>query len=282
METTSDLKAKKSLGQNFLKSERALNSIIKASDLKQEDFVVEIGPGKGALTIKLLESEAGVLAIEKDNRMCEFLKDNFKNSLNKNFSLLCGDILEMDLEKLKSIATKYKLIANIPYYITGAIIRKFLSGVHQPERMVLLMQKEVAERIIAKNQKESLLSISVKAYCEPVFIEVVKAGSFVPAPSVDSAIVLFQNISKKNFTENNIGEDLFFEVLNAGFAHKRKILLSNLKDWQKRKSKNQGVDNKNLAKINFSEIFKKLKLDSKIRAENLKTGQWFEITQEIN
>lgn len=272
MEISTDLKAKKSLGQNFLKSDKALNSIIKAADLNHENFVVEIGPGKGALTIKLLESGAGVLAIEKDERMCEFLKENFKDSLDKNFSLLCGDILEMDLEKLRVVASKYKLIANIPYYITGAIIRKFLSGTHQPERMVLLMQKEVAERIIAKDQKGSLLSISVKAYCEPVFIEVVKAGSFVPAPSVDSAIVLFQNISKKNFTDNSVSEDLFFKVLNAGFAHKRKMLLSNLKELQKEKD---------FTRLNMSEIFSKINLDPKIRAENLTVGQWFQIVKEF-
>jgi 16S rRNA (adenine1518-N6/adenine1519-N6)-dimethyltransferase len=273
MELSSDLKAKKSLGQNFLKSEKALNSIIKVADLKPDDFVVEIGPGKGALTIKLLESGAGVLAIEKDERMCDFLKENFKESLDKNFSLLCGDILETDLEKLRALAKKYKLIANIPYYITGAIIRKFLSGVHQPERMVLLMQKEVAERIIAKDQKGSLLSISVKAYCEPIFIETVKAGSFVPAPKVDSAIVLFQNISKKNFTDNNISEDLFFKVLNTGFAHKRKMLLSNLKDLQKEKK---------FAHININEIFSKIKLDPKIRAEKLSVLNWLELSKNFS
>lgn len=272
MEISSDLKAKKSLGQNFLKSEKALNSIIEAADLKPEDFVVEIGPGKGALTIKLLESGAGVLAIEKDERMCDFLKDTFKESLDKNFFLLCGDILETDLEKLKSIASKYKLIANIPYYITGAIIRKFLSGTHQPERMVLLMQKEVGERIIARDQKESLLSISVKIYCEPVFIETVKAGSFVPAPKVDSAIILFKNISKKYFIDNNINEDTFFKILNAGFAHKRKMLLGNLKDIQKEKD---------FAHINLNEIFSKLNLDPKIRAENVSVGQWVELVKEL-
>jgi len=272
MELSTDLKAKKSLGQNFLKSEKALNSIIAAADLDPKDFVVEIGPGKGALTIKLLESGAGVLAIEKDERMCEFLNDNFKDYLNKNFSLLCGDILEIDLEKLKAVTTKYKLIANIPYYITGAIIRKFLSGNHQPERMVLLMQKEVAERIVSRDKKESLLSISVKVYCQPVFIETVKAGSFVPAPKVDSAIVLFQNISKKNFTENNINEDLFFKVLNTGFAHKRKMLLSNLKYLQKEKD---------LAHININEIFLKLNLDLKIRAEKLTVGDWVGIVREF-
>jgi 16S rRNA (adenine1518-N6/adenine1519-N6)-dimethyltransferase len=273
MELNSDLKAKKSLGQNFLKSEKALNSIIAAADLKPNDFILEIGPGKGALTIKLLENGVSVLAVEKDERMCEFLKEVFRNNLDKNFFLLCGDILETDLDKLKTIAKNYKLIANIPYYITGAIIRKFLSENHQPERMVLLMQKEVAERIVARDEKESLLSISVKVYCEPVFVEVVKAGSFVPAPAVDSAIVLFKNISKKNFVDNNIDEELFFKVLNAGFAHKRKMLLGNLKELQKEKNS----ENKTFSKINFEEIFKKLNLDKKIRAEDLKVGDWVEI-----
>lgn len=277
MELNSDLKAKKSLGQNFLKSEKALNSIIAAADLKPNDFILEIGPGKGALTIKLLENGVSILAIEKDERMCEFLKEVFKNNLDKNFFLLCGDILETDLDKLKTIAKNYKLIANIPYYITGAIIRKFLSENHQPERMVLLMQKEVAERIVVRDEKESLLSISVKVYCEPVFVEVVKAGSFVPAPTVDSAIVLFKNVSKKNFTENNIDEELFFKVLNAGFAHKRKMLLGNLKELQKEKV----ADNKTFSKIDFEKIFEKLNLDKKIRAEDLKVGDWIEIIKLI-
>lgn len=273
MELSSDLKAKKSLGQNFLKSEKALNSIITAADLMAEDFVVEIGPGKGALTEKLLGAGVAVLAIEKDERMYEFLKEIFKDKVDKNLFLLNGDILETDLEKLKSIAIKYKLIANIPYYITGAIIRKFLSGTHQPEIMVLLMQKEVAERIIARDNKESLLSISVKAYCEPLYIETVKAGSFVPAPSVDSAIVLFKNISKNNFNKNNLNEDLFFKVLNTGFAHKRKILLGNLKELNKEKE---------FEKVDFTKIFETLNLNPKIRAENLRVEQWFGLIKYLH
>jgi 16S rRNA (adenine1518-N6/adenine1519-N6)-dimethyltransferase len=222
------IKAKKSLGQNFLKSQKAISEIINAGHINPDDTILEIGPGKGVLTEKLLEKAGKVIAIEKDLELISFLNEKFANEISsKKLLILNEDILEFS--DFSILTGTYKIIANIPYYITGAIIRKFLESKFQPERMVLLVQKEVAERIVARDKKESILSISVKAYGLPKYIEKVSARYFSPQPKVDSAILLIANISKKLFTENNISELVFFELVKTGFAHKRKVLSSNLK-----------------------------------------------------
>jgi 16S rRNA (adenine1518-N6/adenine1519-N6)-dimethyltransferase len=218
--------AKKSLGQNFLQSKGALRSIITAGKLSADDTVLEIGPGKGALTEGLLATGAKVIAVEKDRELISFLEEKF--GANKNFTLIEGDILLMNTKDLK--LKEYKLIANIPYYITGEIIRKFLEEKNQPKLMVLLVQKEVAERIVARDGKESILSIAIRAYATPKFVAKVPRGAFVPAPNVDSAIVAFENISKDFFTKNKVSEKDFFTVVKTGFAHKRKKLSGNLKE----------------------------------------------------
>ena len=224
------IKAKKSLGQNFLKSQKALAAIVDVGDVKAEDIILEIGPGKGALTEKLLKLAGKVVAVEKDHELISLLKEKFKEQIKKGkLEILEKDILDFDSEVLKFYDLPYKIIANIPYYITGAIIRKFLESNHQPERMVLLVQKEVALRIVARDGKESILSISVKAYGQPVYIDTVKKRYFSPEPKVDSSILLIENISKKLFIKNDISEEKFFEIVKTGFAHKRKMVSSNLK-----------------------------------------------------
>lgn len=279
-------KSKKSLGQNFLKSKLALTKLIQAGEVEKKDIILEIGPGKGVLTQKLL-SEAGlVIAVEKDKDLFIFLEEKFKQEISeKKLILLNEDILKFpySVDSLKfwqdvlefSITDKvfldsprkfsvenflcpsstllprvrsktlcppllkYKIIANIPYNITGAILKKFLTSENQPERMVLMIQKEVAQRIIgmkktptshkATQGKDSLLSISVKAYGEPKMIMKVPARYFSPAPKVDSAIILIKNISKDFFLKNKISEEKFWSILHLGFAHKRKKLSNNLK-----------------------------------------------------
>ena len=159
------IKAKKSLGQNFLKSKTALLAMIKAGEIISDDIVLEIGPGQGALTEKILETGAKVIAVEKDDRLIEVLDEKFAESVkNSQFTLIHGDILELDLNKMGLKNGNFKLIANIPYYITGLIFRKFLSGDIQPKKLVIMVQKEIADRIVARDGKESLLSLSVKAY----------------------------------------------------------------------------------------------------------------------
>lgn len=219
---------KKSLGQHFLTNTGIVASIAEAGLVSADDTVLEIGPGKGILTAELLKIGATVIAVEKDKELLPFLEEKFKNEIvKKQLVIINEDILDFSPETYNLQPETYKLVANIPYYITGAIIRKFLTEKHQPKKMVLLVQKEVAERIVAKTGKESLLSISVKVYGRPKYIKTIKAGSFTPPPKVDSAILLIDNISRGFF--DIISEERFFEILHAGFAHKRKQLFGNLK-----------------------------------------------------
>lgn len=220
---------KKGLGQNFLKSIPALKKIIEAGEISEQDIILEIGPGKGVLTKELLKKAGQVIAVEKDRDLFEFLQEKFKKEIKTNTLVLVHeDILQFTITNYK--LGNYKIIANIPYNITGAILKKFLTAENQPERMVLMMQNEVVQRILVRNKKESILSISVKAYGEPKYILKVPARYFSPAPKVDSAVILIQNISRKFFSENKISEKKFWEIVRAGFAHKRKKLAGNLKN----------------------------------------------------
>jgi 16S rRNA (adenine1518-N6/adenine1519-N6)-dimethyltransferase len=225
---------KKSLGQNFLKSISIVRRIVKAGEITSSDFVIEIGPGKGILTGALLETGATVVTIEKDSSLIPFLQEKFQEEImGGQLILVEGDILKFSVkeifDKAKKKISAYKLCANIPYYITGEIIRKFLEESDQPENMVLLLQREVAKRIVASDKKESILSLSVKVYGKPKYIETVKKTMFTPAPKVDSAVLLIENISKENFASENISSESFFKVIKRAFAHKRKKLSGNLK-----------------------------------------------------
>lgn len=238
--------AKKTLGQNFLKSQKALNQIIEAAGDLKDKTVLEIGPGMGSLTERLIKTPAKeIILIEMDNRLIPILEEKFKKEIkSKKIRMIHDDILKVDLNSIGIKKGEYSLIANIPYYITGAIIRNVIGGDMYPEKAVVLVQKEVAERIIARNKKESILSIAVKVIGLPKIIDKVPKGAFVPSPKVDSAILLIDKISKDNFlikseaikkdggneSKNNTNEKRFFDILHAGFAHKRKLLKSNLKE----------------------------------------------------
>lgn len=263
--------AKKSLGQHFLKSTKALKELVLAGELTQSDTVLEIGPGEGALTRALLATGATVVAIEKDERMREVLEQTFKNEiLAGKLQVYMGDVLEHTPVSLGLTHTPYKLIANIPYYITGAIIRKFLEETHQPERMVLLVQKEVALRMAAKNGEESILSVAVGIYGTPKYIATVPRGAFAPAPKVDSAIIALTNISRNAFGGDIPDlklEKLFFDILHTGFAHKRKFALRNCE--------------KIAPRAVLEEVWKMLNLDPTIRAEKINKQTWLEIANAL-
>ena len=224
------MRAKKSLGQNFLNSHAVAREIVASAKIAPSDTVLEIGPGKGFLTEGLLASGAHVIIVEKDDRMIPLLSDKFAQELlEKRLTLIHGDIVELlDTQTLK-LPKKYKVVANIPYYITGYILRAFLERGEKPETMVLMVQKEVADRIIARDKKESILSIALKAYGTPRLVKKVPARYFTPAPNVDSAVIAIENISNKYF-KNKSEEARFFEVMKTGFAHKRKQLAGNLRE----------------------------------------------------
>ena len=168
------------------------------------------------------------------------------------------EISATESEKLKD----YKIVANIPYYITGALIEKFLTEKNSPKSITFLVQKEVGERIMSRDKKESILSISIKVFGKPKYISTVPKGAFVPAPKVDSAIIHIADVSNKIFEENKITEQRFFEVVKAGFAHKRKQLGSNL----------EGIVSK--------QKFEQCGIDIKIRAEKLSVEDWICLAQD--
>ncbi len=224
------MRAKKSLGQNFLNSKTVAQDIVRAAELVSTDTVLEIGPGKGFLTEGLLASSAHIIAVEKDDRMIPLLEEKFADAISeKRFTLIHGDIVELLEKNTLALPVNYKLVANIPYYITGFILRAFLETKSKPERIILMLQKEVADRIVARDKKESILSIAIKAYGAPRIVKKVPARYFTPAPNVDSAVLAITNISSKNFPDT-ASEKRFFEIMKAGFAHKRKQLAGNLKN----------------------------------------------------
>ena len=218
-----EVKAKKSLGQNWLKNEKIVAEIVAAANLKPGETVVEVGPGQGVLTAALLNSGVKVIAIEKDDNLIGVLQEKFVAEIaNNKLEIIHHDALEFDPILINQ---SYKIVANLPYYITGEFLKKFLTTQHQPDLMVLMLQKEVAERI-ARDKKESVLSMSVKVYGEPKYVRTVSKGNFQPVPKVDSAILLIEKINKNNF--KNIKEEKFFKILKSGFSSKRKQLKNNL------------------------------------------------------
>ena len=261
-------RAKKSLGQNFLKSEAALSAMCTSGSVNNKDTVVEIGPGKGALTVKLLENAGRVIAIEKDRDLIKILEEKFSKDIEPGkLELIEGDILEFEPGNHGLVSGKYKIIANIPYNITGAIFKKFLSGSVKPDTMVLLVQKEVAQRIVASDGKESILSLSVKVYGTPKYIMKVGKRFFSPSPKVDSAIVAINGISEKSLLNKGL-EDKFFQIVKAGFAHTRKVLRKNLAEVGD--------------PLKIESMFKELNISTKARAEDISLPVWLSITKYLS
>lgn len=245
------------LGQHLLTNRGIAEAVVQAADVGSGDIVLEIGPGGGMLTAELLKVGAKVTAVEKDTAMGTLLKARFSTEIkNKQLILIEGDAREYTPDKVFP-KKSYKVAANIPYYITGELIRNCLTAKNQPTSLAFLIQKEVAERIV-RSKKESILSLSVKVYGTPVYVKTVKKGSFNPPPSVNSAIFAVKNISRKNFSK--ISEDHFFKIVKTGFAQKRKTLIGNLK--------------RIFAADTVESAYNELNLNKKIRAEDVPLETW--------
>lgn len=229
------LEPKKSLGQNFLFDENVLARIVAAAELTDQDQVLEIGPGLGALTRLLVARAATVTAVELDKRFIPILLRELEAFDNLN--LVRGDILELNPEDFFDLP--YKVVANVPYYITGAIIRHLLSSKPQPTLMVLTVQEEVAERITAVPPNMSLLAVSVQYYGQAQIVDKIKAGAFWPRPEVDSAVIRIDLNDGAQI--NTAGTDLFFNIVKAGFSQKRKQLQKNLRQLGYEKLQITGV-----------------------------------------
>lgn len=253
---TTTRRPKKSLGQHWLRSPSVLKKILAAADIGPQDTILEIGPGEGVLTAALMATGAHVVAIEKDERLAAALGQSYGT---EKLTLVTSDVLAIEPAALGFAPRRYCIVANIPYYITGAIIKKFLETDVQPERMILLVQKEVAERI-ARSKKESLVSLGVKAYGTPRYVATVPAGAFYPRPRVDSAILVIEHISRTQFQHRN--ERMFFGLLHRGFSQKRKLLRRNL-----------GITPERLSACGIA---------PDARAEDVTLDQWFKLTDTFS
>ena len=219
------LKAKKSLGQNFLVNAGVIQKILNAAKITNSDLIVEIGPGKGFLTEELRKKANRVIALEKDHRLISVLKNTFQGS--GNIEIIESDVLKFNPYSIfpspySIIHNPYKIVANIPYYITSHLLRTIFERWPQPTLIVLMVQKEVAQRIMAKPPDMNLLVLSVQFYAEPKIISYVSRGSFRPMPKVDSAIIrLVPNDNQRLTTPN---QQQLFKLIKTAFAGKRKQL----------------------------------------------------------
>ncbi len=218
------MKPKKWLGQHFLKNKKILEDICEVAELSKKDVVLEVGPGRGELTEFLAERAGKIIAVEKDHELIPYLHEKFKNV--KNVQIVQADILKTKDYKLKTI--NYKVVANLPYYITSRFLRTFLEAKTKPKLMVLMVQYEVAKRICAKPPEMNLLALSVQAYGRPKFLRKVPRGNFSPPPKVDSGVIKISGISDGWFRKNKISEKRFFEILRRAFQQKRKMLRNSI------------------------------------------------------
>ena len=217
------IQPKKSLGQNFLVEPAGLMKVIDAAELSGSEEVLEIGAGLGSLTYLLAQTCARVITVEIDRHMLEPLAEALKPFTN--VQIVPGDILELNPATLVS-QESYVVVANIPYYITSAIIRHLLEAAFKPSRVILTIQKEVAQRIVARDGKMSLLSLSVFVFGDPEIVSTIPAGSFFPAPDVDSAVLRIRLHPEPLIRSSQL--DLFFKLAHAGFGQKRKTLRNSL------------------------------------------------------
>lgn len=223
-----NISANKSLGQNFLIDDNVIESIVESANITENDLVIEIGPGLGTLTAKLLEKAKKVIAIELDNRMINILNDRF--ALYQNFELINEDVLKVDLQKLilENKAQKVKVVANLPYYITTPIIMKLLEDKLEIESITVMVQKEVAKRLTAKpgDKLSGAITYSVNYYCEPEEVIIVPNSSFIPEPEVESEVIKLNLRDKPPVQIEN--QEIFFKLIKASFMQRRKTLINGI------------------------------------------------------
>ena len=254
------LRADKKLGQNFLQDPFALESIAAAAEIQPTDTVLEVGPGMGSLTRYLAVAARQVIAVELDADLISPLETITKPY--NNVHIIHGDILKLSLKDLID-TPDYLVVANIPYYITSAIIRHLLENTLKPRRIVLTIQKEVANRICAKPGYMSLLALSVQVYGQPRILKHIPANAFFPAPKVDSAVLSVDIYSSPKVQLELI--DTFFKLIKAGFSQKRKTL---------RNSLSSGL---HISTAHAEELLTKAEIDPMRRAETLSIEEWHKL-----
>ena len=309
------LKPNKFLGQNFLIDRAVLKKIIEAADLSKADTVLEIGPGLGILTEELAKNAGGVIAVEKDKKMAEIVRNVLNDRNVRNVEIVERDILKTDISRLlfchpearesgpkdlrrmpvmdshpreilhRRMAVQndkhldYKVVANIPYYLTSRLIRKFLESENPPAEMILMLQKEVAQRICARPPKMSLLAVATQFYAIAKICAIVSKKSFWPQPKVDSAIIRIapypstgsgHSLLPEQSDQGERNRRLFFEVVKAGFTHPRKQLINNLTHSLK------------INRFQIATALKKIGLAPQQRAESLNVNDWIRLANVLN
>ena len=289
-----NIKPNKIMGQNFLVDNNILKKIIETANLNKNDTVLEVGPGLGVLTKELAEKAKKVITIEKDKEIVEILKKELENY--ENIEIICNDVLKILKDRvlerwagtalksyilakqgcankavpspdfLKTRSLNYKVVANIPYYLTSHLIRTLLESENQPKEIVLLIQKEVAQRICASIPRMNLLAVSVQFYGIPEIISYVPKEDFLPEPKIDSAIIKVTNIKKPN----NVDIKKFFRLIKAGFSSPRKQLANNL------------ANGLNLNKEEIKKALAECDLNIQARASNLSIKDWIKLLNLTN
>ncbi len=262
--------ANKNLGQNFLIDDEAVSGIVEAAKVSKEDLIIEIGPGLGTLTKELLENAGKVVCIELDKRMIEILNDRF--SIYNNFEIINDDVLKVNLRELiqKENMPHTKIVANLPYYITTPIIMKLLEDRLDIETITVMIQKEVADRLVTEpgTGDTGAITYAIHYFTNPRKVLDVPNTSFIPAPKVNSTVITLEVLKEPSV--ETIDEEKLFEVIKIAFMQKRKTLLNTLSNSGKFGTKD-----------NIAKILLNLGVDTKIRPEKLTLEQFAKISQNI-
>ena len=252
------LKARKSLGQHFLVDEAVLNIVVEAAELSPKDTVIEVGPGLGILTAALVDRAGDVVAVELDTKLASLLERRLASLAN--LRVINADILKVNLSQLLEGKSEYKVVANLPYYITSPVLRHFVEASPKPSLMVVMVQKEVGEAIVAGPGKMSMLAVSLQVYSKPRIISYVSAQSFYPEPKVDSAILRFDILPEPRVKVADI--DGFFQIVRCGFSLPRKQLRNSI-------AYGLGMEPTEVASL-----LEQAHVDPKRRAETLNLEEW--------
>lgn len=254
-----DIRPSRTKGQNFLINDKIYDEIVAAAEINQNDTVLEVGPGLGFLTSRLAKAAKKVIAVELDDKLADFLQIGLDSQAVENVTVVNQDILKFNPTDLPQ---GYKVVANLPYNITSIFLRTFLNQKNRPQSLVLMLQKEVAERLIAKPGDMNMLALSVQFFGDVEIVREVKAGNFWPEPKIDSAVIRLVIQEKNRGSVTRDEEKAFFRLAKFGFSAKRKMLKNNLAS---------GLKISNLA---AEKLLVSLDLNKQARAEDLSLNDW--------
>lgn len=255
------LQPSKEYGQNYLLSETPIQAMLKAGDVSGKDTIIEVGPGFGVLTLALQEKAGKIIAFEIEKKIFGYW-DHLQEA-HSNIDVRWGNVLREFPVMQQTLPKQYKVIANVPYQITALLLRLFLEAVHKPERIVIMVQREVADRMCAKPGDMSLLSVSVQYYGKPKIVAKVSKGNFWPQPKVDSAVIAITDIQER---ENSTA---FFALTRAGFANKRKQLWRNI------------ADAFGLSQVDVKQALEQVTGNNQVRAQELSIEQWIALGKQL-